>query len=832
MKSFVIDTKDFTAENLEFLQEVGVPAFVWNANFDDLVLRSFGLNVPMEDSMLSASLLRAGTTEEMKFISLAKAAARELGEKMEGKGTTQLSFDSTSPLTEEQVLYAAQDAEITLRLGRIYQSKLQRFGLSEVNRIEQKARPAIAGMSQAGLPFNVEGYHTFLESVLEKVNSSIKQMADAVDMDFHGYSGEGKAQPRLIDGEKSYLLTSTPGLKVLLNECFPDLVISTYGDELSNEALDNSAQRTLLNRAEELVEDFPEMGDAVKFLKGLLEFKKYSKIHSTYGDSFLKNIKDTGRFYSTYLQGLTGTGRLASQNPNAQNLSPVLKSYVTPRQEERTRVFIQGDFSQAELRVLAYLAKDEAMIASFKQGDDFHAVTAGRMFGLDMKKLKEEDPEKYSSFRKKAKAVNFGTPYGVGAKALATRLSNETKTEVSEEDVKAFLASYAAAYPQVAEWLQGRDADVEEIAHTATSNVSWRKSLRMLEVFDRAGSFYKKLGLSLTDEEIAKEVLLAEGVIQTPELDAELVTAKKALTKVRSARTRAEKAGKSLEDFTLAVCQAEAKVIEIEERIKETHLSLLDPELVSNLAKDFSWVFKLDSPVALREDGSPVFFESRTLTGRRRLYFQPMYSGKYSGILVHAITQICMDHSFEEFVQNFSTTHGMKGIPKAPPQKISWDKKRSLKNAIIKAFEGDKGKARKAAFILEFTAKYPEQAVSFLDKALMMQVRGSKNEYRNMPIQGLVADIALEADAEIPSLLERFPGSEMVQAVHDSKVIECYENQAEELGVLLKEVMESAMHKRVPGVPAVVDIVIMSSLDSKDEVSFDAVDDDDTDEKE
>jgi len=183
----------------------------------------------------------------------------------------------------------------------------------------------------------------------------------------------------------------------------------------------------------------------------ILDFRQVGKLKSTYADGLSAAADENGRVHTSFRQALTATGRLSSTEPNLQNI-PVktelgreLRKFFIAKNENYT--LIDADYSQIELRILAAISEDEAMIAAFRDGYDIHTATAMRVFGVS-----EEDVT--IELRKKAKAINFGIIYGMGDFSLASDL------HISRADARAYIDSYLGAYPKVKRYLENivRDA--------------------------------------------------------------------------------------------------------------------------------------------------------------------------------------------------------------------------------------------------------------------------------------------------------------------------------------------------------------------------------------
>ncbi len=197
----------------------------------------------------------------------------------------------------------------------------------------------------------------------------------------------------------------------------------------------------------------------------ILSYRQFAKLKSTYADGLVKAIdpKD-GRIHSTFKQTLTATGRLSSVDPNLQNipvrteLGKVFRKFFVA---EEGMVLIDADYSQIELRVLAHVSGDENLIYSFKNGEDVHAATAAKVFGVPIDSVTEEQ-------RKRAKAVNFGVVYGISAFSLAEDIG------VSRKEAQQYIDTYFKRHPAIKEYLDKTVAKARETGYIDTA-VSLRR---------------------------------------------------------------------------------------------------------------------------------------------------------------------------------------------------------------------------------------------------------------------------------------------------------------------------------------------------------------------
>ena len=183
-----------------------------------------------------------------------------------------------------------------------------------------------------------------------------------------------------------------------------------------------------------------------EIIEDILEYRQVTKLNSTYAEGLLKQIEADGRIHTVFKQTGTATGRLSSAEPNLQNI-PIrtemgkeLRRYFIP--EKNDYLLIDADYSQIELRLLAALSGDEQMIGAFESGEDIHTATASTVFGVPRELVTAD-------LRKRAKAVNFGILYGMGAFSLSEDL------HISQAKAKEYIASYFAAYPSIDAYLKG-----------------------------------------------------------------------------------------------------------------------------------------------------------------------------------------------------------------------------------------------------------------------------------------------------------------------------------------------------------------------------------------
>lgn len=387
-----------------------------NAKYDYIMLAKNGLYVsPLTfDTMLAEFIVDPGSHN----LGLKNLAFVKLGEEMThiedliGKGKKQITMDQVA--IESAAPYAVADAETTLRLMPIIQEELQRVnGTRLLEEIDLPLTPVLADMEMTGigldLPFFVE-----TGKRLEKRMAEIeKQVYEAVGKPFN--------------------INSTQQLSDVL---FKDLGLEPpdRGNKTASGHYSTSAGVLDLLRGKHVVVDL------------VLEHRELAKIKSTYVDALQAALNpDTGCVHTSYSQTGAVTGRLSSVNPNLQNI-PI-------RTEEGRRIrhgFIAGkdsvllsvDYSQIELRIVAHMAQDEAMLAAFRAGQDIHTTTAMAIYGVP-------EDQVTKNMRRRAKSINFGLIYGMSVFGL-TRYTDLTLAEAEE-----FVSAYFKQFPGIKKYLDG-----------------------------------------------------------------------------------------------------------------------------------------------------------------------------------------------------------------------------------------------------------------------------------------------------------------------------------------------------------------------------------------
>ncbi|HVY42995.1 MAG TPA: DNA polymerase I [Hyphomicrobiaceae bacterium] len=331
------------------------------------------------------------------------------GAKRSDKTFGQVPFDKATE-------YAAEDADVTLRLWLALKPRLVAEHMTTVyETLERPLVPVIAGMERAGIKVD--------PSVLSRLSSQFAQGVARLEEEINGLVGHkfNLGSPRQL-GELLFDRLKLPGGKKTKTgqwETRANLL-----DELANN------------------EELPE--DARRLINTMLEWRQLTKLRSTYTDALPAYINpDTGRIHTSYALAATPTGRLASSEPNLQNIPIRTKegrAIRTAFVAEQGAKLISADYSQIELRVLAHIADIPQLRQAFDDGLDIHAMTASEMFGVPVKDMPPE-------VRRRAKAINFGIIYGISAFGLANQLG------IGREEAGEYIQTYFQRFPGIRDYM-------------------------------------------------------------------------------------------------------------------------------------------------------------------------------------------------------------------------------------------------------------------------------------------------------------------------------------------------------------------------------------------
>ena len=394
------------------LENPGVLKIGQNIKYDMAMFAKYGIELgPIDDTMLLSFVLEGGLHGHgMDELSELHLGIEPISYKdVAGTGKAQVTFDKV-PL-DKAVDYAAEDADVTARLHRILKPRLVSERLVSVyETIERPLVPVLAGMERNGIHVDPKK--------LEKLSNDFKMRMSRLVDEIHRLSGHefNVGSPKQL-GEVLFDEMSIPGGKKGKTGAY-----ATGADVL---------------------EDLAAQGHEMPSL--VLDWRQLSKLKGTYTDALQTQINvESGRVHTSFQMAAASTGRLASTDPNLQNI-PV-------RTEEGRKIrqafvptdgckFLSADYSQIELRLLAHIADIDTLKDAFHAGADIHALTASEVFGVPMEGM---DP----TVRRSAKAINFGIIYGISPFGLARQLV------IPQKEAKAYIEAYFERYPGIRDYME------------------------------------------------------------------------------------------------------------------------------------------------------------------------------------------------------------------------------------------------------------------------------------------------------------------------------------------------------------------------------------------
>ncbi|MGE3600612.1 MAG: DNA polymerase, partial [Dehalococcoidia bacterium] len=409
-----------------------------NLAFDLRFLESAGVSVQARcfDTELAARLLEATGTHERRakgHFGLAAVAGRYLDEKV--SKAEQLS-DWSGGLTPAQITYAVRDAAILLPLAAVLASRLSDDDLSRTAAIEFGAIPAVAGMEQAGTPFDVDAWRTLSDAALAD-RLRLEQEMQAL------LAAEMPDDPEVVPQPVIYGKRGQP-----LKQSKRTPVWASPADRLPK-LLRRRGHTVTTTKSETLT----PLADADPFVRLLLDYREADKRATTYGiDWAAKHVHTDGRIHASFHQIGSEAGRMSCSAPNLQQIpgTPAYRACIKPG---AGRVLVKADYSQIELRIAAQIAGDAVLRAAYQQGQDVHVQTAAAVLGIVPAQVTKEQ-------RQLAKALNFGLLYGMGAATLQEHAATNYRVTLSRDEAERFRGAFFRTYPGLRRWhrQQGDDA--------------------------------------------------------------------------------------------------------------------------------------------------------------------------------------------------------------------------------------------------------------------------------------------------------------------------------------------------------------------------------------
>ena len=384
-----------------------------NLKYDLEVLENYGIMLagPMFDTMIAHYVVQPELYHNMDYLAEIYLGYKtiHIDELIGPRGREQRNMRDLSP--EEVYEYAAEDADVTLKLKRCLEEELRKFGCEKLfYDIEMPLMPVLAAMERRGVRID--------ESALKETSAILTRKMEEVEQDIYKMAG------------------------VAFNISSPKQVGEVLFDKLK---IVEKAKKTKKGQYVTSEEVLQSLRGKHAIVGKILEHRGLKKLLGTYVDALPKLVNpQTGHIHTSFNQTITSTGRLSSSNPNLQNIpvrgeegKEIRKAFIP----EAGCLFFSADYSQIELRVMAHLSGDENMRRAFRERHDIHAATAAHIYKVDIDHVTREQ-------RTKAKRANFGIIYGITVFGLAERLG------ISREEARQLIDGYFDSFPRVRDYME------------------------------------------------------------------------------------------------------------------------------------------------------------------------------------------------------------------------------------------------------------------------------------------------------------------------------------------------------------------------------------------
>ncbi len=393
------------------LEDPSIKKVGQNIKYDFIIFKKCGIELnPIDDTMLLSYTLDAGNNRHnMDTLSELHLSHKTISYKdLVGTGKKQLNFSEVDIKSATE--YAAEDADITLRLYEILYKRVLDEKLEKIYELFEKPMIKILSkLETSGIKVD--------ETYLKNLSKKFEERLIRIEKEIYKLSG------------KKFNIGSTKQLGEII---YNDLKIAKL----------KKTKKGSLATSAKILEDLALTGH--KFPNLVLEWRQVSKLKSTYTDALQDHIsKNTKRVHTSFLLAATNTGRLASSDPNLQNIpiksldgKEIRKAFVA----DKNNILVSADYNQIEMRILADMADVKELKKAFKNNQDIHALTASQVFDVPVNKVTDDN-------RRKAKAINFGIIYGITQYGLAKQIS------VSNEEALNFINSYFKKFPEIKDYM-------------------------------------------------------------------------------------------------------------------------------------------------------------------------------------------------------------------------------------------------------------------------------------------------------------------------------------------------------------------------------------------
>lgn len=411
-----------------FFESTIIEKIAHNMKYDIQVLHRYGVEIkgPLFDTMIAHYLIQPEAKQGMDFLAeyylnyTPISIETLIGKKGKGQG----NMGDLPPQAISD--YACEDADITFQLKQLFAPQIEKDHLKELfYRMEMPLVPVLAGMEEEGIAIDIPHLEAYSKQLAEEIEVLEKKIKEEAGMDFN------------LDSPKQ-----------LGEVLFEHLKISS------------KAKKTKTGQYATSEDILQQHKNDHPIIPHILDYRQMRKLKSTYVDPLptMTDPKD-GRIHTSYMQTVTATGRLSSNNPNLQNIpirsergKEIRKAFIA-RSEDY--LLMSADYSQIELRIIAALAEDPNMIQSFKDRHDIHRATAAKVFHVDLDAVTKDQ-------RSAAKAVNFGIIYGQSAFGLSQNLG------ISRTEAKQIIDAYFAQYATIKTYMDQSVKNARELGYVET----------------------------------------------------------------------------------------------------------------------------------------------------------------------------------------------------------------------------------------------------------------------------------------------------------------------------------------------------------------------------
>ncbi len=397
-----------------------------NIKYDMMVLANYDIHLEgkMFDTMIAHYILAPELRHNMDYLAEVYLKYKTIHiDALIGSGKKQRSMSELDP--KEVYEYAAEDADVTLKLKIILEKELHEKGLYHLfEEVEMPLVPVLARMEMNGARID--------EASLAETSKVFTERMETIEQEIREVAGQE------------------------LNISSPKQIGELLFDQLK---IDSKPKKTKTGQYVTDEATLLALKSKHPVVEKILDYRGYKKLLSTYIDALPQLVNPrTGHIHTSYNQAVTATGRLSSSNPNLQNIpirdengKEVRKAFIPDEGE----LFFSADYSQIELRLMAHLSQDKNMVEDFNSGHDIHQATAAKIFKVPIEEVT-------STMRRKAKTANFGIIYGISAFGLAERM------EVSRGEARQLIDDYFATYPGVKEYMDKSIEKARQLGYTQT----------------------------------------------------------------------------------------------------------------------------------------------------------------------------------------------------------------------------------------------------------------------------------------------------------------------------------------------------------------------------